>query len=111
MSRGSEWASFSPLSSSPPSSIPLRPLLRSASILADPLHPPPRFIFGTESYGGHYGPAFVTYFEQQNAAIEAGTLEGEIINVKALMVNKYVSFSVLSSSYSHHFATIVFTLC
>ncbi|KAJ7291523.1 alpha/beta-hydrolase [Mycena rebaudengoi] len=45
------------------------------------------FIFTSESYGGHYGPAYVTYFDQQNAAIEAGTISGVPIVVSALMVN------------------------
>ncbi|KAJ7206486.1 alpha/beta-hydrolase, partial [Mycena pura] len=45
------------------------------------------FIFATESYGGHYGPAFVTFFEQQNAAIAAGKIAGVPIVVSALMVN------------------------
>ncbi|KAG1810119.1 Alpha/Beta hydrolase protein [Suillus plorans] len=30
------------------------------------------FIFATESYGGHYGPSFVTYFEEQNRLIASG---------------------------------------
>ena len=47
-----------------------------------------RFIFATESYGGHYGPSFVTFFDQQNALIDAGKLEGEKIEVSALMINK-----------------------
>ncbi|KAJ8519850.1 hypothetical protein ONZ45_g3267 [Pleurotus djamor] len=47
-----------------------------------------QFIFATESYGGHYGPAFVTYFNQQNAKIRAGQLPGGIlINVDVLMIN------------------------
>ena len=29
-----------------------------------------RFIFATESYGGHYGPEFVTFFDEQNAKID-----------------------------------------
>ncbi|KAJ7915166.1 alpha/beta-hydrolase [Mycena leptocephala] len=45
------------------------------------------FIFATESYGGHYGPAFVTYFDQQNDAIEKGTVSGVPIVVSALMIN------------------------
>ncbi|KNZ71683.1 Carboxypeptidase S1 [Termitomyces sp. J132] len=45
------------------------------------------FIFATESYGGHYGPAFVTYFDQQNALIRSGALTGEEIVVSALMIN------------------------
>ncbi|KAG6815520.1 hypothetical protein H0H87_001000, partial [Tephrocybe sp. NHM501043] len=45
------------------------------------------FIFATESYGGHYGPSFVTYFDQQNALIRDGTILGEEIIVSALMIN------------------------
>ena len=47
-----------------------------------------RFIFATESYGGHYGPSFVTYFEEQNALIVSGAIEGEPMVVCALMINK-----------------------
>ena len=47
-----------------------------------------RFIFATESYGGHYGPSFVTYFEEQNALIAGGAIEGEPIVVSARMINK-----------------------
>lgn len=47
-----------------------------------------RFILATESYGGHYGPGFASYFESQNALIKSGKLTGEIINLGALMVNK-----------------------
>jgi carboxypeptidase C (cathepsin A) len=47
-----------------------------------------RFIFATESYGGHYGPSFVTYFEEQNALTASGAIEGEPIVVSALMINK-----------------------
>ncbi|KAF9457904.1 alpha/beta-hydrolase [Collybia nuda] len=45
------------------------------------------FIFATESYGGHYGPSFVTYFDEQNAKIQSGALTGEQIVVSALMIN------------------------
>lgn len=40
-------------------------------------------------YGGHYGPAFVTYFDEQNAKIDAGQLQAEKVTVSALMINKY----------------------
>ena len=54
------------------------------------------FIFATESYGGHYGPEFVTYFNQQNALIKSGALKGELVEVSALMINKCVfSFSFI----------------
>ncbi|KAF4608114.1 hypothetical protein EYR40_000458 [Pleurotus pulmonarius] len=45
------------------------------------------FILATESYGGHYGPAFVTFFNEQNAKIQSGQIQGEEINVSALMIN------------------------
>ncbi|KAF8558650.1 alpha/beta-hydrolase [Imleria badia] len=40
-----------------------------------------------KSYGGHYGPSFVTYFEEQNALIASGAIEAEPIVVSALMIN------------------------
>ncbi|KAF9011691.1 alpha/beta-hydrolase [Cyathus striatus] len=51
------------------------------------MHDNDLFIFATESYGGHYGPEFVTFFDEQNTKIQAGTLKGEEINVSALMIN------------------------
>ncbi|KIM60463.1 hypothetical protein SCLCIDRAFT_1216729 [Scleroderma citrinum Foug A] len=45
------------------------------------------FVFATESYGGHYGPAFVTYFDEQNAKIGSGAIEGELLIVNALLIN------------------------
>lgn len=41
----------------------------------------------TESYGGHYGPEFAAYFESQNSAIDAGTIDGEKINLVAVGIN------------------------
>ncbi|KAI0634438.1 alpha/beta-hydrolase [Trametes polyzona] len=68
------------------------------------------FIFTTESYGGHYGPEFVTYFDEQNAKIQNGTLEGEVVSVSALMINNgwydpllqnkaYVDFATFAPGY------------
>ena len=57
-----------------------------------------RFILATESYGGHYGPEFVAFFEEQNAKIISGTLQGQVINVTALMINKYMHPMLLSCS-------------
>ncbi|KAJ7650889.1 alpha/beta-hydrolase [Roridomyces roridus] len=45
------------------------------------------FIFATESYGGHYGPSFVTYFDQQNIEIQEGKITGVPIVVSAMMIN------------------------
>ncbi|EMD84874.1 hypothetical protein COCHEDRAFT_1149798, partial [Bipolaris maydis C5] len=41
----------------------------------------------TESYGGHYGPEFASYLQQQNAAIDSGRVQGEKINLVALGIN------------------------
>ncbi|ORY70308.1 carboxypeptidase S1 [Pseudomassariella vexata] len=41
----------------------------------------------TESYGGHYGPEFAHYIQEQNAAIEEGDLEGDKINIVAVGIN------------------------
>ncbi|KIL64769.1 hypothetical protein M378DRAFT_574681 [Amanita muscaria Koide BX008] len=38
----------------------------------------------TESYGGHYGPAFAAYFLSQNSAIDAGKASGIKLNLKVL---------------------------
>ncbi|KAG1907466.1 serine carboxypeptidase-domain-containing protein [Suillus fuscotomentosus] len=50
------------------------------------------FIFATESYGGHYGPSFVTYFEEQNTLIASGEIDAVPIVVSTLMINKQVAF-------------------
>ncbi|KAH8885870.1 putative carboxypeptidase S1 [Thozetella sp. PMI_491] len=41
----------------------------------------------TESYGGHWGPEFASYFEDQNAAIKDGKLAGSEIKLVALGIN------------------------
>jgi carboxypeptidase C (cathepsin A) len=41
----------------------------------------------TESYGGHYGPAFAKYILDQNDAIDAGKRKGQKINMVALGLN------------------------
>lgn len=41
----------------------------------------------TESYGGHYGPAFADYFLTQNDKIDEGCVEGERIDMIALGIN------------------------
>ncbi|KAI9709683.1 MAG: hypothetical protein M1820_003085 [Bogoriella megaspora] len=41
----------------------------------------------TESYGGHYGPEFAFYIEDQNKGIANGTIQGENIDLIALGVN------------------------
>ncbi|KAG8160018.1 hypothetical protein KVR01_010655 [Diaporthe batatas] len=44
------------------------------------------FNFATESYGGHYGPIFNTYIEEQNELIRANSLSAHEINLKAVLI-------------------------
>lgn len=44
------------------------------------------FNFATESYGGHYGPVFNTYIEQQNELIRKNSSSGHEINLKAVLI-------------------------
>ncbi|KAK4183926.1 Alpha/Beta hydrolase protein [Podospora australis] len=42
----------------------------------------------TESYGGHYGPKFATYFQSQNALIDQGKLHGhQKVSLAAVGIN------------------------
>lgn len=46
-----------------------------------------KFGLFTESYGGHYGPEFASYFESQNAGIDQGKVSGMKIPLVALGIN------------------------
>ena len=56
----------------------------------------------TESYGGHYGPEFAEYFEEQNAAIVGGSVKGEKINLVALGINNGWFDPILQVSEAAH---------
>jgi carboxypeptidase C (cathepsin A) len=45
-------------------------------------------VFATESYGGRYGPAFVTYFNEQNELIDQGKISGIKVKFSALLINE-----------------------
>jgi hypothetical protein len=47
-----------------------------------------RLNLASESYGGHYAPSFVTYFDEQNAKIDQGIVKGEKIVITTLLINK-----------------------
>lgn len=58
----------------------------------------------TESYGGHYGPAYASYFQSQNQKIQNGTLnetgDGYIIDLDTLgIINGCVDMLVQETSY------------
>jgi carboxypeptidase D len=52
-----------------------------------PQHENRDFGLFTESYGGHFGPEFASYFESQNKEIEAGKVVGQKIDLIALGIN------------------------
>ncbi|PMD30346.1 alpha/beta-hydrolase [Hyaloscypha variabilis F] len=58
----------------------------------------------TESYGGHYGPQFASYFEQQNTAIAAGKLKGLNIPLVALGINNGWYDAILQEKATVHFS-------
>ncbi|KIY70737.1 alpha/beta-hydrolase [Cylindrobasidium torrendii FP15055 ss-10] len=45
------------------------------------------FIFATESYGAHFGPVFIQYFQSQNDKVDSGDVDGHKINVKKLLIS------------------------
>jgi hypothetical protein len=47
-----------------------------------------RLNLASESYGGHYAPNFVTYFDEQNTKIDQGIVKGEKIVISTLLINK-----------------------
>ncbi|KAK7744408.1 hypothetical protein SLS62_010198 [Diatrype stigma] len=66
-----------------------------------------RVSIATESYGGRYGPAFASFFAEQNRKIENGTwhdIDGEnyIINLDTLfLINSCIDRRVQWPSYAH----------
>ncbi|KAI0865245.1 carboxypeptidase S1 [Xylaria cubensis] len=66
-----------------------------------------RISLATESYGGRYGPAFFSYFEEQNLKIENGTLNGTsgesyVLNLDTLiLINSCIDRQVMYPTYPH----------
>ncbi|KAI0431214.1 Alpha/Beta hydrolase protein [Xylaria sp. FL1042] len=58
------------------------------------------FNLWTESYGGHYGPAFYKYFYDQNELIKNGSAKGVELNMHTLgIINGIVSASIQTPYY------------
>lgn len=54
----------------------------------------------TESYGGHYGPAFFNYFYEQNAMIANGSAKGKAFNFNSLgIINGIIDESIQAPYY------------
>lgn len=56
---------------------------------------PKQFHIWGESYGGHWGPAFMDHFYDQNRLIENGTIEGYAMKMGALgLINPFVNAAI-----------------
>ncbi|TVY57102.1 Carboxypeptidase S1-like protein A [Lachnellula cervina] len=62
------------------------------------------FNLWTESYGGHYGPAFFNYFYEQNQLIENGTNKGIALNFNTLGVINGIIDEAIQVPYYPEFA-------
>ena len=62
------------------------------------------FNLWTESYGGHYGPAFFDYFQSQNDLIEAGTLNGTKLVMNTLGIGNGIISEKIQAPYYPEFA-------
>jgi len=62
------------------------------------------FNLWTESYGGHYGPAFFTYFSDQNAAIANGTSQGIQLTMDVLGIGNGIISERIQAPYYPEFA-------
>ncbi|KAH4214320.1 hypothetical protein HBI95_006390 [Parastagonospora nodorum] len=58
----------------------------------------------TESYGGHYGPAFFRYFYEQNQKIENGSMPGYPINFNSLGLINAIIDEYTQAEYYPEFA-------
>ncbi|KAK2759322.1 hypothetical protein FQN54_002800 [Arachnomyces sp. PD_36] len=58
------------------------------------------FNLWTESYGGHYGPAFFRYFHEQNELISKGEVEGTELDFNTLgIINGIIDEKIQAASY------------
>ncbi|PYI06263.1 peptidase S10, serine carboxypeptidase [Aspergillus sclerotiicarbonarius CBS 121057] len=62
------------------------------------------FNLWTESYGGHYGPAFFNHFYEQNAKIANGAVDGVQLNFKSLGIINGIIDEAIQASYYPEFA-------
>ncbi|KAL5337790.1 peptidase S10, serine carboxypeptidase [Aspergillus crustosus] len=58
------------------------------------------FSLWTESYGGHYGPAFFNHFYEQNEKIASGSVEGIELNFNSLgIINGIIDEGIQANHY------------
>jgi carboxypeptidase C (cathepsin A) len=62
------------------------------------------FNLWTESYGGHYGPSFYNYFQEQNAKITSGKMEGYCLNFATLGIGNGIIDEAIQAGWYPEFA-------
>lgn len=62
------------------------------------------FNLWTESYGGHYGPAFFRYFQSQNAKVNAGNVSGTSLTMNTLGIINGIINERIQGPYYPEFA-------
>ncbi|ETN42933.1 uncharacterized protein HMPREF1541_02091 [Cyphellophora europaea CBS 101466] len=62
------------------------------------------FNLATESYGGHYGPAFYNYFYDQNEAIANGSAQGKQLSFNSLTIINGIIDEMIQVPYYPEFA-------
>lgn len=62
------------------------------------------FNLATESYGGHYGPAFFNYFYNGNEMIRNGTATGKLLNFNTLTIINGIVDEAIQAPYYPEFA-------
>jgi carboxypeptidase C (cathepsin A) len=62
------------------------------------------FNLWTESYGGHYGPAFYNYFQEQNDKITSGSMEGYKLNFATLGIGNGIIDEAIQAEWYPEFA-------
>lgn len=66
---------------------------------------PKKFNLATESYGGHYGPAFFNYFYQENEKIKNGSSKGYAMDFNSLTLINAIISETIQAGYYPEFAT------
>ncbi|KAF9700088.1 hypothetical protein EKO04_001423 [Ascochyta lentis] len=78
----------------------LQALLNTVPKFDTKIGTPQEFNLFTESYGGHYGPAFFNYFYDQNLKIQNGSMPGYPLNFNSLgIINGIIDESVQAEHY------------
>ena len=82
----------------------LQGFLSGLSTLAADVNGVKDFNLWTESYGGHYGPSFYNYFQEQNAKIMSGKMKGYSLNFATLGIGNGIISETIQAGWYPEFA-------